>query len=270
MTGLVHAAVVATGGVGGVRLGAGDAGGAQQRCGGHACRGAEWHDACVVRLCVRERRHDGAFATISGFRLGRTPEVPVEWDEINAAWGQAVLLLHTMAQVGAAGQEGESEGGRREGARDTGRGRRRQLLHTPWVLLMRLGETRRARGKAAGVAGLVRVHDQEEGGADCKSNASVWPSCWRAAGVAACVFSCAQSCGISFTSARLIPMGSHPRVADRKATYDLFGPVRLAPPLRHRAWAWDAVPPPGGRGLTATHAAHAATARQPLSRRPRP
>jgi len=23
----------------------------------------------------------------------------VEWDEINAAWGQAVLLLHTMAQV---------------------------------------------------------------------------------------------------------------------------------------------------------------------------
>ena len=35
----------------------------------------------------------------SGCRLGRTPEVPVEWDEINAAWGQAVLLLHTMAQA---------------------------------------------------------------------------------------------------------------------------------------------------------------------------
>ena len=35
----------------------------------------------------------------SGCRLGRTPEVPVEWDEINAAWGQAVLLLHTMSQV---------------------------------------------------------------------------------------------------------------------------------------------------------------------------
>jgi hypothetical protein len=44
-------------------------------------------------------RHDGPFGTISGFRLGRTPEVAVEWDEINAAWGQAVLLLHTMAQV---------------------------------------------------------------------------------------------------------------------------------------------------------------------------
>lgn len=42
--------------------------------------------------------HDGPFGTISGFRLGRTPECPVEWDEINAAWGQAVLLLHTMAQ----------------------------------------------------------------------------------------------------------------------------------------------------------------------------
>ena len=43
--------------------------------------------------------HDGPFGTISGFRLGRTNNCPVEWDEINAAWGQAVLLLHTMAQV---------------------------------------------------------------------------------------------------------------------------------------------------------------------------
>lgn len=43
--------------------------------------------------------HDGPFATISGFRLGRTSAVPVEWDEINAAWGQAVLLLHTLAQA---------------------------------------------------------------------------------------------------------------------------------------------------------------------------
>ena len=43
--------------------------------------------------------HEGPFATISGFRLGRTPACPVEWDEINAAWGQAVLLLHTLAQV---------------------------------------------------------------------------------------------------------------------------------------------------------------------------
>lgn len=44
-------------------------------------------------------RHDGPFGTISGFRLGRTSEMPVEWDEINAAWGQAVLLLYTMAQA---------------------------------------------------------------------------------------------------------------------------------------------------------------------------
>ncbi|GLI61251.1 hypothetical protein VaNZ11_003559 [Volvox africanus] len=75
--------------------------------------------------------HDGPFGTISGFRLGRTPEVPVEWDEINAAWGQAVLLLHTMAQM----------------------------------------------------------------------------------------------CKVQFSSHRLLPMGSHPRVADKRATYDLFGPV---------------------------------------------
>mmetsp|Transcript_8755 Transcript_8755/g.16594 ORF Transcript_8755/g.16594 Transcript_8755/m.16594 type:complete len:507 (-) Transcript_8755:318-1838(-) len=42
--------------------------------------------------------HQGPFGTISGFRLGRVPEFPVEWDEINAAWGQAVMLLHAMAQ----------------------------------------------------------------------------------------------------------------------------------------------------------------------------
>lgn len=75
--------------------------------------------------------HDGPFGTISGFRLGRTPEFPVDWNEINAAWGQAVMLLHTMA----------------------------------------------------------------------------------------------QQCQLNFSSYRLLPMGSHPRVADKRGTYDLFGPV---------------------------------------------
>ncbi|KZV19660.1 beclin-1-like protein-like [Dorcoceras hygrometricum] len=42
--------------------------------------------------------YDGEFGTINTFRLGRLPKVQVEWDEINAAWGQACLLLHTMAQ----------------------------------------------------------------------------------------------------------------------------------------------------------------------------
>ncbi|EPS67643.1 autophagy protein beclin1, partial [Genlisea aurea] len=42
--------------------------------------------------------YDGEFGTINNFRLGRLPKVHVEWDEINAAWGQACLLLHTMAQ----------------------------------------------------------------------------------------------------------------------------------------------------------------------------
>jgi beclin 1 len=41
--------------------------------------------------------HDGSFGTINGFRLGRLPNQQVEWSEINAAWGQIVLLLHTMA-----------------------------------------------------------------------------------------------------------------------------------------------------------------------------
>ncbi|CAM8904729.1 unnamed protein product [Rhodiola kirilowii] len=42
--------------------------------------------------------HDGEFGTINNFRLGRLSKVPVEWDEINAAWGQVCLLLHTMCQ----------------------------------------------------------------------------------------------------------------------------------------------------------------------------
>ncbi|XP_038682148.1 beclin-1-like protein isoform X2 [Tripterygium wilfordii] len=42
--------------------------------------------------------HDGEFGTINNFRLSHLPKVPVEWDEINAAWGQACLLLHTMCQ----------------------------------------------------------------------------------------------------------------------------------------------------------------------------
>lgn len=41
--------------------------------------------------------HDGNFATINGLRLGRLPSKPVEWPEINAAWGQALLLVVTVA-----------------------------------------------------------------------------------------------------------------------------------------------------------------------------
>ena len=43
--------------------------------------------------------HDGPFGTISGCRLGSLSELPVEWWEINAAWGQAVLLLDTLARA---------------------------------------------------------------------------------------------------------------------------------------------------------------------------
>mmetsp|Transcript_7424 Transcript_7424/g.10285 ORF Transcript_7424/g.10285 Transcript_7424/m.10285 type:complete len:464 (+) Transcript_7424:24-1415(+) len=42
--------------------------------------------------------HDGHFGTINNFRLGRLPSQPVDWNEINAAWGQATLLLHTIAK----------------------------------------------------------------------------------------------------------------------------------------------------------------------------
>jgi beclin len=42
--------------------------------------------------------HDGYFGTINGLRLGRLPNQSVEWSEINAAWGQTVLLLATVAE----------------------------------------------------------------------------------------------------------------------------------------------------------------------------
>ena len=42
--------------------------------------------------------HDGYFGTINGLRLGRLPNQNVEWSEINAAWGQTVLLLVTVAE----------------------------------------------------------------------------------------------------------------------------------------------------------------------------
>ncbi|KAK3719054.1 Vacuolar protein sorting-associated protein atg6 [Vermiconidia calcicola] len=42
--------------------------------------------------------HDGLFGTINGLRLGRLPDHPIEWAEINAAWGQVVLLLVVVAE----------------------------------------------------------------------------------------------------------------------------------------------------------------------------
>ena len=66
---------------------------------------------------------DGPFGTISGLRLGRTPAADVSWDEINAAWGQAALLLHTMAKVGRAAGGAPREGGRGGGAGRGGTGR---------------------------------------------------------------------------------------------------------------------------------------------------
>lgn len=42
--------------------------------------------------------HDGSFATINGLRLGRLSNKPVDWPEINAAWGHALLLVVTVAE----------------------------------------------------------------------------------------------------------------------------------------------------------------------------
>jgi beclin 1 len=39
------------------------------------------------------------------------------------------------------------------------------------------------------------------------------------------VFARLQACKMTFSQYRLLPMGSHPRIADSKGTHDLFGPV---------------------------------------------
>lgn len=39
---------------------------------------------------------EGKFGTINGLRLGRLSDDKVEWSEINAAWGQALLMLSTL------------------------------------------------------------------------------------------------------------------------------------------------------------------------------
>ena len=56
----------------------------------------------VTKYCLFSQiliifRHSGPFGTINNFRLGRLPNNPVEWAEINAAWGQAALLLYSLA-----------------------------------------------------------------------------------------------------------------------------------------------------------------------------
>nr|CAG4646172.1 EOG090X048D [Macrothrix elegans] len=42
--------------------------------------------------------HVGHFGTINGFRMGRSAAVPVDWTEINAAWGQVTILLAALAR----------------------------------------------------------------------------------------------------------------------------------------------------------------------------
>ncbi|TKA78420.1 hypothetical protein B0A55_03051 [Friedmanniomyces simplex] len=42
--------------------------------------------------------HDGVFGTINGLRLGRLADHPVDWPEINAALGQALLLLIVVSE----------------------------------------------------------------------------------------------------------------------------------------------------------------------------
>ena len=78
--------------------------------------------------------HDGPFGTIGGFRLGRTPECAVGWDEINAAWGHSVLMLHTLAQVrgNTCTCSTSGKGQRQEAVQEVGH----RVLIQPWKALL--------------------------------------------------------------------------------------------------------------------------------------
>ncbi|KAJ6247949.1 beclin-1 [Anaeramoeba flamelloides] len=41
---------------------------------------------------------DGPFVTINNFRLGRLQSIPVEWEEINTAWGLTALLIVVLSK----------------------------------------------------------------------------------------------------------------------------------------------------------------------------
>eukprot|EP01062_Namystynia_karyoxenos_P065388 TRINITY_DN5897_c0_g1_i1.p1 TRINITY_DN5897_c0_g1~~TRINITY_DN5897_c0_g1_i1.p1 ORF type:complete len:475 (+),score=118.39 TRINITY_DN5897_c0_g1_i1:81-1427(+) len=45
--------------------------------------------------------YDGHYGTINNLRLGRMQSLPVEPNELNAAWGNAALLLNTLARMRA-------------------------------------------------------------------------------------------------------------------------------------------------------------------------
>ncbi|KAG4302245.1 hypothetical protein PCANB_001495 [Pneumocystis canis] len=65
------------------------------------------YDYCVKKLESLQKTnvyndvfcisHNGQFGTINDLKLGRLPSQSVEWDEINAAWGLILLLLHSVA-----------------------------------------------------------------------------------------------------------------------------------------------------------------------------
>lgn len=72
-------------------------------------RSLECHSAYVESQLVKLKKtnvfnvtfhiwHSGHFGTINNFRLGRLPSAPVDWSEINAAWGQTALLLSALAR----------------------------------------------------------------------------------------------------------------------------------------------------------------------------
>lgn len=144
---------------------------------------------------------DGPFGTISGLRLGRTSSIHVEWDEINAAWGQVGRVqARGVARNTAAPVALQANGT----ARWTGRAIQQPLC----------------------CAFLPSICPPTHPPTPPPPSPPPPPPPPRHHAQAVLLLATlAKACGATFRQYRLLPMGSYPRVADARTTYDLYGPV---------------------------------------------
>lgn len=157
---------------------------------------------------------DGSCGTISGLRLGRTAQQAVGWEEVNAAWGQAVLLLATLAKVRGPWDE-------------VGLCVCECVRVWAWQGFGRAWE----QGSCPPGSGAHTSRPLPAAG--------VWAHAWHIRLWPVCPPPL-QACGVRFRSYRLLPQGSYPQVCclARIARPPLAPHPSPRPPPPHTCMAW--------------------------------